>query len=160
MAEDKFIDRILDGSTPPAFKVAMERERQATAAREQHAADDGPEAVAEASDSLIPGLDDVQVLEDIDMLGSLEHTIKRLRAQLERFQAAGGTDALVGYRNALLGQLVSVYNALREPIAPHAERLKAIAAAGAAKRQVTLDEWQDPANRLAFEAAEAEARRR
>jgi hypothetical protein len=97
--------------------------------RDQHAADDGPEAVAEASDSLIPGLDDVQVLEDIDMLGSLEHTMKRLRAQLERLQAAGGTDAMVGYRNALLGQLVSVYNALREPTAPHAERLKAIAAA-------------------------------
>jgi hypothetical protein len=129
VAEKDFIDRILDGSTPPAFKLAMERERQVSAAREQHAADDGPEAVAEATEPLVPGLDDVQVLEDIDMLGSLEHTMKRLRAQLERLQAAGGTDALVGYRNALLGQLVSVYNALREPTAPHAERLKAIAAA-------------------------------
>jgi hypothetical protein len=82
------------------------------------------------AEPLIPGMDDLQVMEDIDLLGSLEHTMKRLRAQLERLHAAGGTDALVGYRNALLGQLVSVYAALSEPTAAHAERLKAIAAAG------------------------------
>jgi ribosomal protein L37E len=86
------------------------------------------------AESLIPGMDDVQVMEDIDLLGSLEHTIKRLRAQLERLQAAGGTDALVGYRNALLGQLASIYNALGEPIAPYTERLKVVAAMGSAAR--------------------------
>lgn len=86
------------------------------------------------AEPLIPGMDDVQVLEDIDLLGSLEHACKRLRVQLERLQAAGGTDALVAARSELLGQLVSVYDAVRGPLVPHAARLKAIAAAGATFR--------------------------
>lgn len=91
------------------------------------------------AEPLIPGMPDVQVLEDIDSLGSLEHALKRIRAQLERMKQDGVPPALVRDRLALYEQLASVYDEIKKPLARHIDRIKEAAAAGAAERLAELD---------------------
>lgn len=120
-----------------AAQARGERDEEATRLRPPNQLVDWTEVerlAAPQREPLVPGMSDVQALEDIDTLGSLEHALKRIRAQLERMKQDGVPLTLIRDRLALYEQLASVYDEIKKPLAPHVERIRAAAAAGAAER--------------------------